>query len=512
MASRVLGVGREVVLASTFGSGAAMDAYNVAFRVPNLLRDLFAEGAMSAAFVPTFTKRLTADGKPAAWRLGRLVITALLIVTVPLVAAGILLAEPIVRLVTDEAFSGDAVQLALTVQLARIMLPSLTLIALAAAVMGMLNALHHFFVPAVSPAMFNVVTIVCVLTLVPVLSQAGIQPIMAVAIGTLLGSAAQLFLQWPTLRREGFRYAPAVDWRDDGLRTVLALMGPGTIGMAATQVNLLVNQWLATGEGEGAVSWLAYAFRLMYLPIGLFGVSIASATLPAISRHSAQHDDRGVRQTLSSGMALMFMLNVPATLGLIVLAHPIVRLMFERGRFLPADTVATATALQLYAVGLLGYSVVRIASPTFYALGLSRIPVAVSVATVVVNAGLSLVLVRIYGFAGLALGTSIAALFNASLLLVFLRRRLGGLDGRRVAGSFIRITAASGAMGAAAFGTHELLVTLVPGTGLLGQVVRLAASIATGLLVLAGAAQLLRVEEFRQASATVTRRFHRGSR
>src|SRR5690606_12110578 len=150
----------------------------------------------------------------------------------------------------------------------------------------------------------------------------------------------QLFLQWPTLRREGFRFAPAVDWRDSGLRTVLALMGPGTVGMAATQVNLLVNQWLATGQGEGAVSWLAYAFRLMYLPIGLFGVSIASATLPAISRHAAQQDDGGVRGTLSSGMSLMFMLNVPATIGLIVLAEPIVRLMFERGRFMSDDTAA----------------------------------------------------------------------------------------------------------------------------------------------------------------------------
>jgi putative peptidoglycan lipid II flippase len=226
-------------------------------------------------------------------------------------------------------------------------------------------------------------------------------------------------------------------------------MGPGTIGLAATQVNVFVNTVLATGEGTGAVSWLNYAFRLMYLPIGLFGISVATATLPAVSRHAANDEPSAIRGTVADGLSLMLMLNVPATVGLVVLATPIVRLIFERSAFTPADTAATAAALQFYAVGLVGYSIVRIASPVFYALGHNRMPVAISVATVLVNAALNITLVRVLGYQGLALGTSLAAIFNAGCLLIFLRRRLQGIGGWRIGGSFIRIVVASGVMGIA---------------------------------------------------------------
>ncbi len=253
-----------------------MDAYNVAFRVPNLLRDLFAEGAMSAAFVPTFTSILTVSGKASAWRLGNNVINALILVTG-------LARDPRHRLrraarlgVRGRRLHGNVPgQLDLTVQLARIMLPSLTFIALAAALMGMLNSLHHFFIPALSPAMFNVVTIVCAFVLVPVMPRSAAADRGHRDRHACWAALPQLALQWPTLRREGFGYQPVLDVKDEGLRRVLPLMGPGTIGLAATQVNVLVNTVLATGEGTGAVSWLNYAFRLMYLPIGLFGVSIA---------------------------------------------------------------------------------------------------------------------------------------------------------------------------------------------------------------------------------------------
>ena len=207
----------------------------------------------------------------------------------------------------------------------------------------------------------------------------GIEPIVAIAAGTFLGGVAQLAIQWPTLRSEGFRYRPAFDLKDPGLQRVLVLMGPGTIGLAATQVNVLVNTALATSQQIEAVNWLNYAFRLMYLPIGLFGVSIATAALPTVSRHNLTDDRAGVRDTVSDSISLMAMLNVPAMVGLMVLAVPIVRVIFEHGRFTSADTFATAIALQYYAIGLVGYSVVRIASPTFYALGRNRVPVVVSV-------------------------------------------------------------------------------------------------------------------------------------
>lgn len=511
MTSRILGLVREQVVAHFFGATAATDAYNVAFRIPNLVRDLFAEGAMSAAFVPTFTRYLTTRGKESAWHVGNNVINALIVATGLLVVLGMVFAEPLVLLLADDTYTSDAAKLMLTVDLARIMLPALVFFALAAALMGMLNSLHHYFVPALSPAMFNVMTIVCAFALVPLFGQLGVAPITAIAIGTLLGGVAQLALQWPTLRREGFRYHAVLDWRDDGLRRMLLLMGPGTIGMAATQVNLVVNNQLATGEGTGAVSWLNYAFRLMYLPIGLFGVSIATATLPTVSRQATERNLAAVRDTVARGISLMLMLNVPATVGLVVLGLPIVRAIFERGAFQPGDTVATAAALQFYAIGLIGYSVVRITSPVFYALGRSRVPVTVSVIAVLVNATLNIMLVRVMGYTGLALGTSVAALFNATALFVMLRRHVGGLNERHLAGSALRIALASVAMGAAALAVDRRLSQAIPDAALAWQILRLAVTIAAALATLAAAAWVLRIREFNDSIGLVLRRFRRRS-
>ena len=506
MTSRILGVVREQVLAAYFGAGNAMDAYNVAYRIPNLVRDLFAEGAMSSAFVPTFTRHLTNEGRASAWRLGNLVINGLIVITAGVVLLGIVFAEPLVSLFAS-AYREVPGKLELTVFLTRLMLPFLTFVALAAAIMGMLNSLHRFFIPALSPAMYNVATITCALTLVPLMPGIGLPAITAIAIGSVLGGIAQLAVQWPALRREGFRYQPVLDWKDEGLRRVLILMGPGTIGLAATQVNVFVNTVLATGEGTGAVSWLNYAFRLMYLPIGLFGVSVATATLPAVSRHVAQRDEPAARRTIADGLSLMLMLNVPATVGLIVLATPIVRVIFERAAFTPADTAATAAAVRFYALGLAGYSIVRIVSPVFYALGRNRTPVMVSIATVLMNALLNIALVRVLGYMGLALGTSIAALFNAALLMIFLRRRLDGIEGGRVAASLVRIVIASGLMGAAALGVERTAAAWIPGTGLLVQIIRLSTTIAAAVGVLAGAAYALRIREFHEGMALLTRRF-----
>jgi putative peptidoglycan lipid II flippase len=347
--------------------------------------------------------------------------------------------------------------------------------------------------------MFNLATIVLVVVLVPVMPRVGQPPIMAVAIAALAGGVGQIVIQWPALRREGFRYARRFDPRDPGLRRVLALMGPGTIGMAATQVNLFVNTLLATSQGTGAASWLTYAFRLMYLPIGLFGVSIGTAVLPAVSRHASVGDAAAIRRTLSRGLAMMLMLNVPATVGLIVLAAPIVRLLFERGLFRPADTAATAAALRLYAVGLIGYSAVRIVSPAFYAIGESRTPATVSVLAIAVNVIASVALVRAIGFQGLALGTSLAAIANATVLLVLLRRRLGGLEGGRLMTTMAKVTAASMGMAAAAVVIQHTMDRVVPGTRLVPQALRLGATIGGSLITLASAATLLRVEAFSDA-------------
>jgi len=508
MASRVLGVAREMVLAAFFGAsgGMEMDAFNVAFRVPNLLRDLFAEGAMTAAFVPTFTRTLTTEGREAAWRLGNLVVNALLLITGALVAIGIVFAYPITHAIAPW-FADTPGKIELTTQLTRIMLPFLATVAVAVAMMGMLNSLRRFFIPALSPAMFNVATILCAFTLVPVLPRVGLSPIVAIAIGTVVGGVGQIALQWPVLRKEGFRYRPVLDFKDPGLREVLRLMGPGTLGLAAVQINVFVNTYLATSQEQGAVSWLNYAFRLMYLPIGLFGVSIATAALPEIARRANDGDVLGMQRTISSALRMMLMLNVPATVGLIALAHPIVAFLLQRGHFNGHDTTATAAALLFYAPGLLGYSAVKIASPSFYSLRDSRTPVTVSVIAVLTNLTINLMLVRVMGYRGLALGTALAALFNAVTLLWLLRRRLGGLDGRRVSMAFLKIALASAAMGAAASLTARWLESILPATNTLSRGIHLGAAIGVGVVVLVAAARLLRLAEFDDAFDRVLRRF-----
>lgn len=511
MASRILGLVRDQVLAYYFGAGDARDAFGVAFRIPNLVRDLFAEGAMSAAFVPTFTAELTTGGKPRAWRLANSVVTALVLVTGVLVILGIVFAEPLVRFYA-EGFEQVPGKLELTVSLTRLMTPFLTLVAIAAVFMGMLNALGHFFVPALSPAMFNIATIVVTVSLVPFAPQLGVHPIVLVAISTIVGGFGQLLIQWRPLRQEGYGYRPGLDVRDPALGRVLLLMGPGTVGLAATQINIFVNTRFAADEGTGAIAALDYAFRVMYLPIGLFGVSIAAASTPAFSRQAAMGDRTQMRATLASSIGLMLALNIPATVGLIVLAPGIIALIFEHGRFTASDTVATAGALQFYAVGLVGYSIVRIVSPAFYALRRSRIPVAASMASVVANVLLAIVLVRMMSFQGLALATSLAAIVNASIQLVLLRRELGGIQAGRIALTFAKSTLAAVAMGAAAWYTESWLRAAWPGAAIGLQALRVFGAIGVAFAVLSASAWLLRLHEFEEARAMILRRFKRTTR
>lgn len=505
MASRVLGLVRDTVQTAYFGTSMAADAFVVATRIPTLLRDLFAEGAMSAAFVPTFTRYLEKGGKPAAWRLGSLVINALLIVTGALVVLGIVFADPITRLYTKEAYQQIPGKLALTVQLTRINMPFLLLIAIAAAYMGMLNALRRFFIPAISPAMYNIVFIVCTVVFVPVFTAVGIAPVMALSMGMLLGGLAQIVSQWPAIRGEGYQHQWVLDPKDAGLREVLVLMGPGSLGVAAAQVNILVNTLLATSIA-GAPSALSYAFRLMYMPVGIFGVSIATAAIPELARQAANNSHDQMRTTLSWGMRLMLVVSVPATIGLMALSTPIIELIFRRGAFNPHSVFLVSQSLLFYAPGIVGYSLVKILSPSFYAMQDARTPVTVSVITILTNLGLNLALVRVLGFQGLALGTAIAANVNAGLLFILLSRRLGGLDTGHILGVLARILIASAAMGVAAYFVEARLHALLPAEAFTARLIRVLGGIGAGMVVLAASAWLLRIEEFRQAVARIVKR------
>lgn len=505
--SRVLGLARDMVLARAFGAGREMDAFNVATRIPNLVRDLFAEGAMSAAFVPTFTRHLKEKGAADAWRLGSNVINALLIVTGVLVVLGMIFAYPLADFYTDDAQFSD--NLALTADLTRWTLPFLTMVAIAVAQAGMLNSLRQFFVPAVSPAMYNVAIILSAVVMVPFAPALGIEPITAIAIGSLAGGLLQIVAQWPALHAAGFRYRPVLDFKDPGLRQVLLLMGPGTIGVAAAQINLAVNTWLATSQGDGAVTALTYAFRLMYLPIGLFGVSVATAAVPDLARQATIEGFAEMRRTISSAMRMMLVLSVPSMVGLAVLARPITQLIYEGNRFTPEHTTAVAWALLMYAPGLIGYSLVKIASPSFYAMRDARTPVLVSMITVGTNVALNLWLVRVLGFGGLALGTAIASLVNAGLLIALLSRRIGGIDGARVTTTFMKVAAASIVMGAAAYAVQAWLAGQLGGGNTLARAIAVAGGIGGGIAALAATAKILRLAEFEDAMKAITRRVGR---
>lgn len=520
LASRVLGLVRDVIQGFYFGTSAAADAFGVATRIPTLLRDLFAEGAMSAALVPTFTRYLTRDGRDAAWRLGSQTINGLLVITGALVILGIVFADPLVRAFAP-GFVDDSDKLGLTILLTRVNMPFLTLIAVAAAMMGMLNGLRRFFIPALSPALYNVFFIVATATLTPVFIAAGIEPAMSLSIGMLAGGLAQILVQWPALRKEGYRHSWVLDPRDAGFREILVLMGPGSIGVAAAQINLLVNTSLATSY-DGAVSGLQYAFRLMYMPIGIFSVSVATAAVPELARSAAGDDTASMRTTLSWALRLMLMLSVPATIGLMVLSGPIVELIYQRGQFGANSTELVAAALLFYAPGIIGYSVVKIASPAFYALRDAKTPIMASLVSIAANLILNITLSAVMGYRGLALGTAIAANINAGLLLWLLARRLDGLDARRVMWASIKILAASMVMALAAWQAEAWLRVALEGSarGLVAplpagwqnlaiRLLRVTGGIGAGIGTLALAAWLFRIDEFRLAIARVRARIGR---
>jgi len=502
--SRILGLVREQVFAAQFGAGFAVDAFQVAFRVPNLLRDLFAEGAMSAAFVPTLTRTEKESGTAAALRLANLVVNFLLVVVSLLCLAGILAAPWIVRVLAP-GFANVPGKLELTTLMTQIMTPFLLLVSLAAAVMGILNTRRVFFLPAVAPTMLNLMLILSGFLVAPLMPRWGLEPIVGMAIGAVLGGLGQLLIQVPALRAQGFRWRPEVSFRDPGVLRMVALMAPASIGIAAAQVNIFTSTFLASMLVEGSVSWLNYAYRLMQLPIGLFGVAIATVTLAEVSRHAAAGNMADLKETLSFSLRLVLLLTLPATLLLVALARPIIALLYQHGRFGAADTVETARALWAYAVGLAAFSSVRVMVPAFYSLGLARVPVLISMATIGTTVILYFPLMHWFRHTGLALAVSVGSILNFMALFWMLRRKIGGLGGRKLASSAARILLAAVGSAAAAAGVAR---GLEAGIGLerapeRALVVGAALLVAGGVYL--GLCALLRVEELKPMLGWATR-------
>ena len=519
MASRVLGLIRDQVFAALFGAGLQYDAFLTAFRIPNLLRDLFAEGALSAAFVTTFTQALETRGEQEAFRLSNRVATALMLLLGVICVLGWIFTPQVVYWLAPGFFDVPG-KAELTIHLTRIMIPFLLFIALAAKAMGILNARHRFGIPAIAPACFNVGSILGGLLLGygfgPFLN---LSPIEGMAYGTLLGGFLQFAVQWPSLRRAGFRYRPMLSFTDPGVRQILRLMGPAVIGTAAVQINVFVNTNFASSIVDpitgavvnGPVSWLSYAFRFMQFPIGVFGVAIATATLPPLSRSTARNDDREFRETLAHALVLVFLLCVPSAVGLAVLGRPIVALIFEHGRFTAFDTVQTGNALAAYSVGLAGYAAVKVLSPAFYALGDARTPMLISLFSIAVNYLMNSLLVSRFGHVGLAASTSTVALVNFILLMFFMRKTLGGLEGRQLGGSLLRIGAATVPMAVVAWLCSRLVGGL-PISGLTLHLVRVGASIGLATLVFYWSCRLLKIAELDEAVNAIAGRFLRLAR
>ena len=512
--SRVTGLLREIVMARLFGAGFVYDAFLLGFRIPNLTRDLFAEGALSSAFVPIFTQTLAQKGRKEAAELANLVATALIIVVGLFCLLGIIFSPVWVNLLAS-GFHQVPGKFELAVKMTRIMFAFLLLVALAAQAMGVLNACNRFGVPALASTFFNIGSVGFGLILGYLLGpRLGIEPITAMAVGVVFGGALQLAWQLPALWAEGFHFRPAIDWSHPLLRKIFGLMGPAVLGSAAVQINVLViTNFASQIPGNGPVSWLSYSFRFMQLPLGLFGVAIGSATLPSIARSAGVGDFDEFRRTLSKSLGMVFLLTLPSSVGLIVLGRTMIGAIYQGGKFSAHDTEQTAIALSCYAVGLAGYSALKVLNPAFYALHDARTPMLISLISIGVNYLSASFLLRDTGLghAGLALSTSVNAVFGGVALFVILRNRVGGIYGRNLIESIWKIAAASAVMGAAVLlASHGIEGWL--GVGRFARLIDLAISIPLGLVIFYAGCRILRVSELELAARALanplTRRFH----
>lgn len=485
--SRILGFVRDMVIARFFGAGLLSDAFFVAFRIPNLLRRLLAEGSLSIAFVPVFSDYLSRDGRNEAFNMARSTLRILSVLLVVLTIAGILAAPLIVKIVAP-GFTGA--KFSLTVTLTRIMFPYIFFICLVALSMGILNSLGHFAAPALAPVFLNVAIIGAVLFLAPQMNT----PVIGLAIGVLIGGALQLLLQVPFLIKKGFFFWQKAALYHPGVKRIGRLMGPAVFGAAVYQINILVGTLLASLLPEGSVSYLYYADRLVQFPLGLFAISLSVAVLPSLSRQAAANNFKGLTETFGYALQLIFFITLPAMIGLILLREPIVALLFQRGAFDVESTRLTASALVFYSLGLWAFSAVRIVVSTFYSLQDTLTPVKMASVSIAANIVLGILLMGPLKHDGLALATSLASMINFCLLLWVLRKRLEQLDGKKIIESIGKSVICTAIMGMT-LGALLKLFPLPPAASMARLVTGVAGGVAAGIAIYCLAAYALRCPE-----------------
>ena len=444
--SRILGFIRDILLAKIFGATGLTDAFFIAYRIPNLFRELFAEGSMSAAFIPVFTETLTNESKENARKLASAVLAFLLLLLSVLCSLGILFA-PLILSVIAPGFISSPDKFSLTVKLTRVMFPFLFFISLAAFAKGILNSLKQFFIPALAPIFLNLAIISSALLAAPHVTQ----PLLAIGLAVSIGGALQIAVQIPSLMKEGFMVRPALILKHPGLKKILHLLLPAIIGMGVAQINIFVSTIFVSYLSGGAATYLYYAMRFVHLPIGIFGVAMATAVLPSLSEHAANGNNDALRDTFSFSLRLLFFITLPAMAGLIILAEPIINVLLQRGEFSAIAASETAYALIFYSSGLWAFVGARIVASTFYALQDTKTPVKIAALSVVTNIIFSFILVGPLRHGGLALANAVASAVNFFVLFYFLRKRLIKVDGRKIGLSFIKTAAASCLMGIAGF-------------------------------------------------------------
>jgi putative peptidoglycan lipid II flippase len=492
MLSRLLGLVREQIFALTLGAGMYSDAFLAAFRIPNLLRDLFAEGALSTAFVPTYVATLRNESRAAAYALANRVMSTLTIYLGALALVAMIFPQPVVSAIAT-GFGPE--KAALCGRLVRIMMPFLPTISLAVVAMGALNAEERYTAPALASSMFNVVAILggaAVFFIAP----GGPWAVVVWAALTVAGGVAQLAIQAPALWRMGFRprLLPDLRLRDRGTRRIATLMAPATLGVAAVQINVVINSSFASLVSDGAISWLSYAFRLMQLPIGVFGVAVGTTSLTHLARDAANQDWDALRGTLRRGVRMVLFLTVPSTVGLALLGVPIIRLIYQHGRFSEHATLQTARALSGYAIGLVAYAAIKVVAPAFYALGRTRVPLLASLSAVAANVLWNLATFRRFGHMGLAMGTSLAAIVNLAVLLIAFQVQVRGFFTRDLLSAVARITLASAAMAAVVWFTSTRLEPLAL-PHLLGAMIKVLVPVTAGAIAYFAAARAFRLPE-----------------
>lgn len=413
--SRVLGLIREQVMAYFFGAGMATDAFVTAFRIPNLLRDMFAEGALSSAFVPVFKSKLVKESEEEAFRLANNVLAVLLLVVGLIVLLGIV-AAPIFVYLFANGFTAIPQKFALTVNLTRIMFVYLLLVSISAMIMGMLNSFGRFGIPALSPALFNIGVVVTVAALFQYFNQ----PVYTLAIGVLVGGLGQVAVQLPSLLRIGYRFRPRINFLDEGFKKVVRLIAPMIVGLSAGRVNIMLGTLLASFLLEGSISYLNYSYRLMHFPLGVFAVALGTVALPRVSEMVARKDMTQLSKTYLETINLNMLVVVPSAVFLALMGREIVSLIYQWGVFSELNSYRTSQALLHYSYGLVGFAAVRVTVPFFYAFGDSRLPMKIAILAVTINMLLYYPMIQVLDFAGVAAATSISGLVNFVVLIAYL--------------------------------------------------------------------------------------------